>query len=147
MFRAYQSPCSGTHCGLQCAQIPNFASRNQFGQRYAFRDSQNGRNGPSGIFPRKNAESAKDFGIPANAKAQAAPCSSDRRFKGLYLHQIKSFSRAAAELLCSPKRWPGTSISHEREDFSPRPAKHQRTFQSEFRKVSSCDFCLELSRL
>ena len=26
MPRAYQSPCSGTHCGLQCAQIPNFAS-------------------------------------------------------------------------------------------------------------------------
>src|SRR5216683_288962 len=28
MFRAYQSPCSGKHCALQCAHMPNFASRN-----------------------------------------------------------------------------------------------------------------------
>src|SRR5512144_2673552 len=34
MFRAYQSPYSGTHCGPQCAHMPNFASRNQSGVRY-----------------------------------------------------------------------------------------------------------------
>src|SRR5947207_10787055 len=56
MFLAYQSPCSGTHCGLQCAQMPNFASRNHSGQRYDFRDSQNGKNGPSGIFPAKKGD-------------------------------------------------------------------------------------------
>ncbi len=34
MLRAYQSPCSGTHCAVQCAQMPNFASRNHSGVRY-----------------------------------------------------------------------------------------------------------------
>src|SRR6478735_4340217 len=79
-FRAYQSPCSGTHCGLQCAQIPNFASRNQSGQRYAFRDSQKGKNGPSAICPRKNCESPNTLETPVNAKAHAPPSRSDRRF-------------------------------------------------------------------
>ena len=32
--RAYQSPCSGTHWALQCAQMPNFASRNHSGHPY-----------------------------------------------------------------------------------------------------------------
>ena len=31
--RAYQSPCSGTHCAVQWAQMPNLASRNQSGAR------------------------------------------------------------------------------------------------------------------
>src|ERR1035438_9121065 len=47
MPRAYQSPCSGTHCGLQCAQIPNLASLNQSGHRYVLSDSQFGRKGPA----------------------------------------------------------------------------------------------------
>src|SRR5690349_6723029 len=34
MLRPYQSPASGTHCGPQCAQIPNLASRNQSGTRW-----------------------------------------------------------------------------------------------------------------
>src|SRR5688500_4682299 len=34
MLRAYQSPISGAHCALQCAQMPNLASRNQSGVRY-----------------------------------------------------------------------------------------------------------------
>ena len=33
IWRAYQSPCSGTHCADQWAQMPNFASRNQSGHR------------------------------------------------------------------------------------------------------------------
>src|SRR3954471_8478379 len=45
--RAYQSPCSGTHCAVQCAQIPNLASRNQVGVRYCFKDSHVGSNGPA----------------------------------------------------------------------------------------------------
>src|SRR3954471_7191600 len=44
--RAYQSPCSGTHCAVQCAQMPNLASRNQAGVRYCFSDSHVGSNGP-----------------------------------------------------------------------------------------------------
>src|SRR6185437_11136496 len=81
MFRAYQSPCSGTHCGLQCAQIPNFASRNQSGQRYDFKDSQNGKNGPSGTCPRNNCELANALDIPVNPKADVPPSRNVRRFK------------------------------------------------------------------
>lgn len=87
IFRAYQSPCSGTHCGLQCAQIPNFASRNQSGQRYDFRDSQNGRNGPSGTSPRKKGESPAALAIADNASALAPLSRNDRRFKIAYLLQ------------------------------------------------------------
>src|SRR3954468_22682105 len=49
MLRAYQSPCSGTHCADQCAQMPNFASRNQLGARYCLSESQVGWNGPEAI--------------------------------------------------------------------------------------------------
>src|SRR3954454_24476227 len=47
--RAYQSPCLGTHCALQWAQIPNFASRNQSGVLYCFSDSQDPEKGPGAI--------------------------------------------------------------------------------------------------
>src|ERR1035441_3607649 len=49
MLRAYQSPCSGTHCAVQCAQIPNLASRNQSGARYSRRDSQSPRKTPGAM--------------------------------------------------------------------------------------------------
>src|SRR5690242_2244454 len=50
ILRAYQSPCSGTHCADQCAQIPNLASRNHSGHVYpAVSDSQVGWNGPVAI--------------------------------------------------------------------------------------------------
>ena len=42
MFRAYQSPYSGTHCGPQCAHMPNFASRNQSGVWYCASDAHVG---------------------------------------------------------------------------------------------------------
>ena len=42
MLRAYQSPASGTHCGLQCAQMPNLASRYHSGASYCSRESQVG---------------------------------------------------------------------------------------------------------
>src|SRR5208282_3642107 len=80
MFRAYQSPCSGTHCGLQCAQMPNFASRNQSGQRYAFSDSQNGRNGPCGISPLKNGESPNAWATRDRASMDIPPARTDLRF-------------------------------------------------------------------
>src|ERR1051325_8850839 len=35
MWRAYQSPCSGTACGPQWDQMPSLASRNHSGQRQA----------------------------------------------------------------------------------------------------------------
>src|SRR5208337_3235282 len=46
IFCAYQSPISGWHCGPQCAQMPNFASRYQSGTLYADSDSSVGWNGP-----------------------------------------------------------------------------------------------------
>lgn len=47
ILRAYQSPCSGTHCADQCAQMPNFASRNHSGTLYcAFSECHVGSNGP-----------------------------------------------------------------------------------------------------
>src|SRR3954471_7953260 len=46
IFRAYQSPCSGTHCGDQWAQIPNLASRNHSGHRYWASDCHDGSNLP-----------------------------------------------------------------------------------------------------
>src|ERR1035438_1102172 len=47
MLRAYQSPASGTHCGLQWAQIPNFASRYHSGASYSSSESHVGLYGPS----------------------------------------------------------------------------------------------------
>ena len=46
MLRAYQSPASGTHCGLQCAQMPNLASRYHSGASYCRSESQFGAKGP-----------------------------------------------------------------------------------------------------
>src|ERR1035437_6869707 len=47
MLRAYQSPSSGTHCGLQCAQMPNFASWHHSGAAYCISESHVGLYGPS----------------------------------------------------------------------------------------------------
>src|SRR6478736_7912654 len=49
MWRAYQSPCSGSHCGPQWAQMPNFAFRNHSGAWYCCSDSQVGANLPAAI--------------------------------------------------------------------------------------------------
>ena len=46
MLRAYQSPCSMAEEGPQCAQIPNFASRNQLGREYAWNVSCSDEKGP-----------------------------------------------------------------------------------------------------
>src|ERR1017187_9967151 len=47
ILRAYQSPCSGTHCAVQWAHMPNLASRNQSGVLYlATSDSHVALNGP-----------------------------------------------------------------------------------------------------
>ena len=50
MLRAYQSPCSGTHCALQWFQMPNLASRNQSGVVQATSDSHVGLNGPGAMW-------------------------------------------------------------------------------------------------
>src|SRR5262245_5507156 len=42
ILRAYQSPSIGAPWGPQCDQMPNLASRNQFGQRYFWSDSHVG---------------------------------------------------------------------------------------------------------
>src|SRR5262245_20874464 len=49
MFRAYQSPASTEDCGPQCAQIPNFAFRNQSGTCQAASEARVGWNGPGAI--------------------------------------------------------------------------------------------------
>src|SRR5215210_2224279 len=49
IWRAYQSPYSVADCGPQCAQMPNLASRNQEGTRYALSDSRVPLNGPDCI--------------------------------------------------------------------------------------------------
>src|ERR1039457_4170825 len=46
MLRAYQSPYSGWHCGPQCAQMPNLASRYHSGVWYCWSDSHVGPNLP-----------------------------------------------------------------------------------------------------
>ena len=60
MFRAYQSPRSGWHWGPQCAQMPNFASRNHSGTRYCISESQFGRKGPRGTVGDEPARCAQD---------------------------------------------------------------------------------------
>src|SRR5437764_11327300 len=50
MLRAYQSPSSAADCGPQCAQMPNFASRNHSGTLYELSDSRVPVNGPLSIF-------------------------------------------------------------------------------------------------
>ena len=47
MPRAYQSPSSGSHCGPQCAQMPNLASRNHCGHWYCLSESHVGWNLPA----------------------------------------------------------------------------------------------------
>src|ERR1700722_15000369 len=46
MLRPNQSPSSTPDCGPQCDQIPNFASRNQSGTRYASSEARVALNGP-----------------------------------------------------------------------------------------------------
>src|SRR5260370_398470 len=63
IFRPYQSPCSGTHCADQCAQMPNFASRNHSGVLYcAFSECQLGSNGPGAIL-RSTLVATRPFGF------------------------------------------------------------------------------------
>ena len=50
MLRAYQSPCSGTHCAVQWFHIPNLASRNQSGVVQAVSDSHVGLKGPGAMW-------------------------------------------------------------------------------------------------
>src|ERR1700733_5292711 len=47
IWRPYQSPASGTHCGLQWAQMPNLASRYHSGASYWRSESHVGWEGPS----------------------------------------------------------------------------------------------------
>src|ERR1019366_149686 len=49
MLRAYQSPASAADCGPQCAQMPNFASRNHSGIWYCFSDSRVASNGVAAL--------------------------------------------------------------------------------------------------
>ena len=67
MFWAYQSPCSGWHCGPQCAQMPNLASRYQSGTWKAESDSSVGLNGPSAT-PKPGGAT---IGVGAGGKAGA----------------------------------------------------------------------------
>jgi hypothetical protein len=50
MLRAYQSPCSGTHCADQWFHMPNLASRNQSGVVQAVSDSHVGLKGPGAMW-------------------------------------------------------------------------------------------------
>src|SRR6266852_4698700 len=72
MFRAYQSPCSGKHCALQCAHMPNFASRNHSGARYCFRDSHSGRNGPEAILRGRRSRFVSQLAAPVPFSAAMA---------------------------------------------------------------------------
>ena len=80
IFRAYQSPCSGTHCGLQCAHMPNFASRNQFGHWYDLSDSQKGKKGPLGTSPLKSCSCCSARAMRAKARTENPPVKNDLRF-------------------------------------------------------------------
>src|SRR5215469_10242044 len=51
MLRPYQSPFSATHCGLQCAQMPNLASWYHSGASYCCSDSHVGAYGPEPARP------------------------------------------------------------------------------------------------
>src|SRR5580765_4962912 len=67
MFRAYQSPASTEDCGPQCAQMPNFALRNQSGTCQAASDSRLGLKGPDQIRERSRAGARP--GIPSTPAA------------------------------------------------------------------------------
>jgi hypothetical protein len=75
MMRPYQSPNSGSHCGPQCAQMPNLALRNQSGVWYFSSDCQSGANGPAAMVPAGDCASASAArATPDNATAgMAAP--------------------------------------------------------------------------
>src|SRR4029079_7807207 len=67
MFRAYQSPASTEDCGPQCAQMPNFALRNQSGTCQPASDSRLGLKGP-GAMPGRSPAGAQ-LGIPSTPAA------------------------------------------------------------------------------
>ena len=62
MLRAYQSPCSGTHCAVQWFQMPNLASRNQSGVVQAVSDSHVGLNGPGAMWTCASSAAAGGLG-------------------------------------------------------------------------------------
>src|ERR1700676_2637267 len=62
ILRAYQSPASGTHWGLQWAQMPNLASRYHSGASYCRSESHVGWYGPSP--PR--SEIGESMGTPSH---------------------------------------------------------------------------------
>src|SRR5436309_6379203 len=67
MLRAYQSPASMPDCGPQCAQMPNFASRNHRGTSYRCSDSRVPWNGPAWM-PKSNDCCARNAAeAPASA--------------------------------------------------------------------------------
>src|SRR6202140_2733221 len=66
MLRAYQSPASTDDCGPQCAQMPNFASRNHSGTWYLESDWAFGWNGPAAICDSGPFCAAK-LALPCNA--------------------------------------------------------------------------------
>src|SRR6266700_3546861 len=71
--RAYQSPASAADCGPQCAQMPNLASRNQSGMRYAASDSRVGLKMPGSVsallIPSMRAEVAAGNALARIARA------------------------------------------------------------------------------
>src|SRR5215469_18186868 len=72
MLRAYQSPASAADCGPQWAQMPNLASRNQSGARYASSDCRVPLNGPSAIGGISGASAPKAAGASCIAGKVAA---------------------------------------------------------------------------
>src|SRR3954463_10181526 len=72
--RAYQSPKAGWHCGPQCAQIPNFASLNQSGTRYA--PANDGQSAVMGPAPRATDEvmAALAAALPRNERRSTFNC-------------------------------------------------------------------------
>src|SRR5271157_6406187 len=72
MARAYQSPCSGWHCGPQCAQIPNFALRNHSGTSYCLSDSHDGWNLPGATGSALSLILELNWGTSAAASRRAA---------------------------------------------------------------------------
>src|SRR6185312_16609567 len=71
MKRAYQSPCLGTACGPQCAQMPNLASRNHSGVWYVISDSTVGSKRPGTDLGSSGSSSLGRPDVRAKGRAKA----------------------------------------------------------------------------
>ena len=145
ILRAYQSPASGTHCGPQCAHMPNLASRYHSGASYARSDSHSALNGPSPASPGSAGDLQRDP-VPRAGSGGPFTGSPSVVHKGLPLRNGEIRNAAVWDdppeepLLSRGERKNCSSAcphSHKLEEFSPLHDDFSFTVSSMHARVPS----------